>query len=209
MPDVFPDPTTVSAFPLASPPAAVPTAATPAAAVPFTLDGPGAARFWTCVRTRPRWEKRFAEWLSARRMGHFLPLVARRQGVAGKGHRNAARVFEHPLLPGYVFVEGDRDKAEFRESNSVVYLIKPQPFQAEELHRQLWGLWKGLESGSHLELARELKVGQAVEVTAGPLKGVRGRFERWAGGGRLILTVDVLGVGAVVEVDDGCVVVPI
>lgn len=66
---------------------------------------------WTCVRTRPRWEKRFADWLRATRLPHFLPVVPKRT----RSHRKE-RVTELPLFPGYVFVRGAHTKQTFTRS---------------------------------------------------------------------------------------------
>jgi hypothetical protein len=169
----------------------------------FVPEGPGDPRVWTCVRTKPRWEKRFADWLLSRKLPHFLPTMQRRQM-----HYRRERITELPLFPGYVFVADDKEKGDFRDSCSVLCVVKPHACQVAELHVQLWSLWRGLCCGSHLELTRELQVGNAVEIAAGPLRGVQGRFVRWTGGNRLVLRLDILGVGAAVEIPDGCVVIP-
>jgi len=161
-------------------------------------------RFWVCVRTKPRCEKRFAEWLAGNAMEHYLPVFRR---VDRSYRRN--RVFEIPLLPGYVFVVGDRGKADFAHCGYAIDVLRPSPSQASELDRQITDLWRGLTTGSHLELTRELAPGDEVEVTAGALRGLRGRFKAWGTGNRLILAIDVLGVGAALEIPDGSVFVPV
>ena len=62
-----------------------------------------------------------------------------------------------------------------------------------------------LASGSPLELVSELHPGETVEVVAGAMKGTVGRFERWGKKGRLVLSVEMLGAGAAVEIDESCV----
>lgn len=62
-------------------------------------------RVWTCARTRPRWEKKFAEWLRNRHQAHFLP-VFRRVTIS---HRKR-QISELPLFSGFVFVVGDLTK---------------------------------------------------------------------------------------------------
>ena len=171
----------------------------------FSEQTPGTARRWTCVHTRPRWEKKLAGWLAARSVPHYLPTYLRRT----RSHRRV-RNTALPLFPGYLFVEGERAKGEFRDSGAVVGLIKPTGTeQHDRLHQDIWSIWRALRDGSHLELSPRLTAGQWVEVVSGPLKGVRGRFEKWVQGNRMVLGVDMLKVGVTVELPDTCVVVPI
>jgi len=168
-------------------------------------DAPGPSVFWTCARTRPRCEKKLARWLKAHDIPFFLPTYQRR----AVSHRRI-RTSDLPLFPGYLFVEGDRHKREFVESMSVADVLKPNcDHQIERLHSDLWNLWKGLTSGSHLELARKIEPGHHVEIVSGPLKGIEGRFDRWATGNRLLLSIDMLGMAVALEVPDSCTVVPI
>jgi transcription antitermination factor NusG len=111
-----------------------------------------------------------------------------------------------PLFPGYVFVEGSPTKAEFLPTRAAVDVLQATETQRLQLHEELCAIWRGLSSGSPLELTRELKPGHQVEVVAGALKGVQGRFERWGNSGRLILWVDMLGAGAAIEISDTSVV---
>ncbi len=171
----------------------------------FTPEQPPADSFWTCVRTKPRWEKKLARWLEKERLTYYLPTL-RRQVTS---HRKT-RVTDLPLFPGYLFIQGNLDKRDLVRSESVVTVVKPSgPSQAQKLHHELWSIWKSLTTGSGLELVRKLEPGQWVEVTAGPLKGIRGQFEKWGKGHRLVLGVDMLGVGVAVEVPDTCTVVPL
>jgi len=170
----------------------------------FDRDAPE-SQTWTCVYTRPRWEKRLARWLAASEQPYFLPTFPRRT----HSHRRV-RTSQLPLFPGYVFVKGDRTKGEFRDSKAVVGLLKPDSVhQAEQLHLDLLNIWRTLRSGSHLELTPRLVPGQWVEVVSGPLKGIRGVFEKWAQGNRMIIGIDMLNVGVTLELPDSCVVVPI
>ncbi len=161
-------------------------------------------RMWTCLQTKPRWEKKLGRWLAEHQMACFLPVV-HRETVS---HRRR-RITTIPLFPGYVFVEGDRCKSDFRESRCVHGVLKPVgPAAVERLHRELWAIWQGLEKGSRLELTRPLTKGQELEIVAGPFKGMRGRFDRWTQGHRLVINMDLLNVGVAVCVSDGCVEVP-
>jgi len=162
----------------------------------FAVADPGPPVFWTCVRTRPRWEKKFATWLAGRQVPHYLPLFARQS-------RSGRKTREHwlPLFPGYVFVEGDWKKQDFLPAGAVVRLLKPQaPQQVRQLHTELWQIWRSLTEGVCLTPLETIAVGELCEIVAGPLGGVQGRYERPGRQGRLVLQVEMLGVGMAIEV---------
>jgi len=151
---------------------------------------------WTCVRSRPRWEKKFAAWAAGQRLPHFLPVYARET----ISHRKR-RIAELPLFPGYVFVAGNYDKGAFSRAGSVAYLLKPRsPHEAEELSLQLLHVWRGLEQGTHPTPARGIDPGEDVEIVSGPLMGTQGRLLRRGGDMSLILWVNMLGTGVEVRI---------
>lgn len=171
----------------------------------FDLTEEGQVTFWTCIRTRARWEKKLALWLADRRIPHYLPTYFKQTTQ----HRKT-RSHHMPLFIGYVFVQGNMDKHDFIESNSAAGVLKPTTqLQIERLHSQLWNLWRGLVTGSALEVAKKLVPGQRVRVVAGPMKGVEGRFEKWGKNGRLILALDMLNIGVALEVPDSCTIIPL
>jgi len=161
---------------------------------------PPAAAPWSCLRTKPRSEKRFAEWLAGRRTAHYLPTLAR----LTKSHRRVRQTLA-PLFPGYLFVEGERTKSDFKGAPWLVEIIRATPDQRRSLPIELWRIHRALESGSPLELVSELQPGEPVEVVAGAMKGAVGQFQRWGKQGRLVLWVEMLGAGASVEIDESCV----
>ena len=160
--------------------------------------------FWVCVRTRPRWEKKFAQWLIARRQGCFLPVFPH-ETFSGRKRR----VSELPLFPGFVFVEGDLSKKDFIRTGSVAYVLRPRgPGEAAQLHQELRGIWCGLTSGLYVTPVQTLAAGETCRIVRGPLQGVVARFERQHRGGRLILQVEMMGGGIAVEVSADEVEVP-
>lgn len=155
-------------------------------------------QFWTCVRTRPRWEKKFASWLMDRPWGFFLPLVVHTTRSGGKRRRTLI-----PLFAGYVFVAGRLGKGDFDRTGMVVYVLQPDgPAQVAQLHAELAGIWRGLASGLYAEKAQTLAVGEPCVIARGPLQGQRARFERRGRQGRLILQVELMGGGLAVEVPE-------
>ena len=155
-------------------------------------------QFWTCVRTRPRWEKKFASWLMDRPWSFFLPLVAHTTRSGGKRRQSLI-----PLFAGYVFVAGRLGKGDFDRMGMVVYVLQPDGLaQVARLHAELTGIWRGLASGLYAEKAQTLAEGELCVITHGPLQGQRARFERRGRQGRLILQVEMMGGGLAVEVPE-------
>lgn len=153
--------------------------------------------FWTCVRTRPRWEKKFADWLTGSRIRNFLPIYQK----TTVSHRKR-RTTQLPLFPGYVFAEGKWTKSDFSRTNSVARVIRPhEGAQAVQLHQELWNIWRGLISGLYVSPVDCLAQGEFCRITGGPMTGCVGRFERAGRNGSIILQVDILGCGVSVEID--------
>ena len=164
----------------------------------FEAAEPEPAPVWICVRTRPRWEKRFARWLTARGFDHFLPTYSHRTRSGGK-----TRTTELPLLPGYVFVVGDWDKRAFVDSGAVLEVLRPRGAnEAQHLHADLRRIWQAVESGAPLSLARPLEAGEWLEIRDGPLAGLVGQFEKRGRGDYLVLTVHLLHMAVAVEIPE-------
>lgn len=155
---------------------------------------------WTCVRTRPRWEKKFARWLQGKCIPFYLPTFSRTT-VSYRKRRTTIEV----LFPGYVFVQGEHKKDAFTRSASVVRLIEPR-CQAEHsvVDGQLADIWHAAASGLPLVPSLVLCAGQRIEILDGPMQGTIGRFQRMGRQECVILEIDMLGVGVSVELLHGC-----
>lgn len=158
--------------------------------------GGGDGTFWTCVRTRPRWEKKFADWMIERRKSCFLPVFLHETDSGRK-----RRTSELPLFPGFVFVRGDFAKKDFVQTGSVAYVLKPRSArEAEQLSRELKDIWKGLTSGLYVTPVQNLAAGETCRIVSGPLQGVEAKFERMGREGRLVLQVEMMGGGVALEI---------
>ena len=160
---------------------------------------------WTCVRVRPRWEKKFARWLEANEMPYFLPLMRRRT----ESHRKV-RWSEVPVFPGYVFVVGRHEKKAFTESGCVAYTLCPRnESQNRRLAEDLLALHQTLASGLSPIPVETWNPGDRVRILDGPLAGATGEIVRENGQGRFIVWIDLLGIGSAIELPDECLAQPI
>lgn len=167
----------------------------------FREDEPPTAERWSCLHVRSRHEKKCASWLEAQGIPHYLPTYQK----TTVSHRSR-RTHVTPFFPGYVFIAQDLGKSELVGCREICSILHPRT-QAESdmLGEQLWSCWRCLQTDGHLEVARRLVPGDPVEVITGSLKGVRGRFERRAANGRLIVWVDFVNLGAALDIDETCV----
>lgn len=150
---------------------------------------------WLVLRTRARQEKALAKDLSARGVGHFLPLVTRTKFY---GDRKATSVV--PLFPGYVFLRGTLDAAyEADRSGRVAQIINVR--DQSKLDRELHGIHRALEANASFDPFPFLQSGLRVEVRAGPFRGLQGIIEDRSKRDRLILQVETLGQAVSIEID--------
>lgn len=155
----------------------------------------GVPSLWSCVCTRPRWEKKFSRWLISGDFAHFLPLVNRRT----VSHRRT-RIHRVPLFPGYVFVAGEHRKNCFSESGCVVRVLLPATREGTgRLARDIQAIHSLLETEDDPEIVSSWTPGQWVRIINGPMAETVGQYIGDGAGGKLLVWVELLGVGATVS----------
>jgi len=163
------------------------------------LTGPGrdlGARQWWVLYTRSRQEKAVMRALAARRIPHYLPLVAR-QSIVG-GRRATSLV---PVFPSYVFVYGTNDEREASlKTNRICHVLSV--LDSLGLCEDLGRVQTMIESGCPLTVESRIVPGQHVRVRKGPLIGIEGMVLRRKQQTRLIVDVRMLQQGVSVEIDD-------
>ena len=63
-------------------------------------------------------------------------------------------------------------------------------------------MWRGLASGLYVEHTATMATGEFCEVVSGPLQGMRARYERPGRTGRVIVQVELMGMGMAVDLPD-------
>ena len=150
---------------------------------------------WFVAHTRPRREKKLAEYAEREGLSVTLPCYRSVHKYRGK-----TVVFEKPLFPGYVFfqlVPASRQKV--YQSDFVANLLDV-PDQAL-FEQQLWVIRQALETDLEIRLAPEIGEGKRVRITSGPLRGVEGWVEQRYGMTTVLLRVDFLSQAAAVKVE--------
>jgi hypothetical protein len=154
----------------------------------------GSTAFWTCVRARPRWEKKLCRTLRSQAIPHYMP-VAQRTSYSGRKLRTASI----PLFPGFVFVPGDHPKGAFRDAG-ILGVLKPTcAMRVDELDGQIRAVHRMLALGTPVGLTTRYETGDRVTIGSGPLSGLSGTVTSTWSARRLVLWIDMLGVGACVQ----------
>jgi transcriptional antiterminator NusG len=152
---------------------------------------------WFALRTAPRAEKQVHARLVGRGIEAFLPLWERWSRWKDRRMRIAV-----PLFPGYCFARFDGTQRKSVVMTAGVASIVgssrgPEPIPEHEI--------AGLETLGRSRLTYDphpgLAEGMHVEVTRGPLTGVRGILVRKEARCRLVICVTAILQGATVEID--------
>lgn len=152
---------------------------------------------WFALRTAPRHEKIVHERLLGRGVESFLPLYEKMSRW-----QDRRKLVKFPLFSGYCFAHFPlEDRLHVVKTVGVLGIVGsnlgPEPVQDFEID----GLKTLVQSSIRFDPCPGLKVGMRVEVVRGPLMGVRGILIRKEAKYRLVISVDLLRQGAIVEID--------
>lgn len=156
---------------------------------------PPPGRLWSVIHTRPRCEKKIADFCARGGMPVYLPL---RRKVHHYGTRE--RSFWSPLFPGYAFcVASPMEQSTLRQNRHVANLL--EVVDQETLVGQLRQIHQALTAGDVVEVMPYLEAGKRVRVVGGAFKGFEGFVVRVKGRTRVIINVDMIRQSVAVEVD--------
>jgi transcriptional antiterminator RfaH len=159
-------------------------------------DSVAAERHWWLVHTKARQEKALARQLFGRQIAFFLPLVPKDNLIRGRRVRSLL-----PLFGGYLFLHAtDAQRIDCLATNRVVHAYGV----ADEsgLRTDLLQIHRLIAADAPLTLEKRLMPGQRVRVKSGPFKGTSGLLISRRGESRLLVSIDFIGQGASVEIDD-------
>jgi len=151
---------------------------------------------WYAVFTRHQHEKMVAQILSGKGFDTFLPLYA-----TTHNWKDRKKALLLPLFPCYVFLKGDIDRRlQIITTPGIYGLVSSagQPAAIPEI--EIEAIRRVVESGVRVEAHAYLKCGQRVRIKCGPLTGIEGILVRKKNISRLVLSVEILGTAAAIEV---------
>lgn len=153
------------------------------------------AVLWYVAHTRPRREKKLAEYCEREGFAVTLPTYR-----SVKKYRGKTAVFHKPLFPNYVFLQLlPRQKQSVYQSDHVANLL--EVVDQELFQAQLGDILTALETELEIFLAPQIKAGARVKVKSGPLRGIEGIVERRSGMTFVLLRLDFISQAAAVKMD--------
>ena len=150
---------------------------------------------WFVAHTRPRCEKKLADYCRRESLVTTLPLYR-----SVKKYRGKTVVFHKPLFPNYVFLQLRPEERQTVYQSDYVANLLNVPDQ-ETFKRQLGDILVALETEVEVRLAPTIGPGTKVRIKSGPLQGMDAWVERRSGMLEVLLRLDFVGQAAAVKVD--------
>jgi transcription antitermination factor NusG len=152
---------------------------------------------WYAVYTRYQHERVIAQHLTNKGIETFLPLYS-----AVHRWKDRNKEITAPLFPCYVFLQCSRErKLEIVSTPGVVGLIGSPSGPSEIPATEIETVRRAVESSSPIRPHPFLASGDRVRIKFGPLEGTEGILVRNKNLFRLIISVEMLGRSAAVEID--------
>ncbi len=141
---------------------------------------------WYVVHTKPRCEKKLAEYSKQYEVNYYLPLVD-----SVRVYNNRKVKFTKPMFPGYVFVKCDpAGRRQLTITGYVAYWLPV--INQMVLVNDLQQINSGRELGVEFIRAEFLAKGTKVEIIKGPFAGIIGYVEDQKDIKEVILQVTLL-----------------
>ncbi|GAB6164107.1 transcription termination/antitermination NusG family protein [Thermostilla marina] len=151
---------------------------------------------WWAVYTKSRQEKVLMRFLRQREIGHYCPLVPKKNRL----RNGRIRTSYNPLFSGYVFLFGDRQARDLAYKSNVISRTL-EVKNPEELIADLQRVHRAIQSGLPLLPEDKLESGDRVRIKTGSLAGMEGVVIRRQGEDRLLIAVHFLQKGASIRLD--------
>lgn len=164
------------------------------------LQNPDAVRHWHALYTRHQHEKPIAQILSNKGLEVFLPLY----NATHRWQDRTKRLFL-PLFPCYVFIRGGLDRQlQILSTPGVFTVVGWAGHPAIVPDGQIEAVRQMVENSICVEPHPYLKCGDRVRVKSGALQGLEGILARKKNLFRLVVSLEMLGRSAAVEIDISC-----
>lgn len=153
---------------------------------------------WHAVYTRSRAEKKAFAELQEQGIEAFLPLQRKLRQWSDR-----KKWVEMPLISGYLFVRiSRREYDQVLQSDHIVTYVRFEGKAAVIPDQQIEYLRLMLKQEVHeVSISTEkLEPGQEIEVTAGPMIGMKAKLVRIQGKNKVAIQLEELGFAALVEV---------
>ncbi len=150
---------------------------------------------WFVVHTKPRCEKKLADYTKRNGISYYLP-----QFTDKRVYQRRKVEFDKVLFPSYLFVAMDYMTKQILTISGYVVGFILVPAQAE-LIGELRAIYYGREKKAEMKPGLWLDKGLEVLITSGPLKGMQGIVENHTKLSEVRLQVNILRQAVIVKVE--------
>jgi transcription antitermination factor NusG len=151
---------------------------------------------WYALYTRHQHEKMVDQVLTNKGFDTFLPLYA-----TTHDWKDRTKALMLPLFPCYVFLKGGIERRlQILTTPGIYGLVSSAGQPAAIPDMEIEAIRRVVQSGARVEAHPYLKCGTWVRVKSGPLAGIEGILVRKKNIARLVLSVEILGTAAAIEV---------
>src|ERR1700722_10064937 len=153
-------------------------------------------RPWYALYTRHQHEKMVHQILTNKGFDTFLPLYS-----TTHNWKDRTKALSLPLFPCYVFLKGGIERRlQILTTPGIYGLVSSAGQPAAIPDAEIEAIRRVVESGARVEAHPYLKCGNWVRIKCGPLAGIQGILVRKKNISRLVLSVEILGTAAAMEV---------
>lgn len=144
---------------------------------------------WYAAYTKPRFEKKVAEHLAKKKINYYLPLIK-----TLKQWSDRKKWVEEPAFKSYIFVNvSEEDVKHLTMVDGIIKVIafngKPQPIPEDQIQT----LQLLLNNPELIEISHSLVDGDNVEITTGPLAGIKGVITTTDSPKNVAVNINILG----------------
>jgi transcription antitermination factor NusG len=150
---------------------------------------------WYVAHTRPRCEKKLAEFCEREGFSVTLPVYKSVKKYPGK-----VAVFEKPLFPNYLFLRLFKHQRKKVYQSDYVANLLDVPDQ-KTFEEQLESILVALETDYEICAMPHITTGKRVKIKSGALRGMEGYVEERQGKLLVLLRLDFIARSAGVKVD--------
>jgi transcription antitermination factor NusG len=151
---------------------------------------------WYALYTRHQHEKMVDQVLTNKGFNSFLPLYR-----TTHNWKDRTKSLLLPLFPCYVFLKGGIERRLQILTTPGIYGVVSSAGQPAAIPDvEIEAIRRVIQSGTRVEAHPYLKCGNWVRVKCGPLAGIEGILVRKKNISRLVLSVEILGTAAAIEV---------
>lgn len=154
---------------------------------------------WYALYTKSRTEKKVSEELKKKGITNYLPIKRELRQWSDR-----KKWVEVPVISSYIFIKIPREQYHsVFEVNGVVAYVSHNGKAVTIPEHEIVAMRQTIENKIAFDIeARNIKKGEEITVTSGPLKGIRGIVQTIQGTKKLYLNISNIGYTLVVDLEE-------